>query len=413
MKSSTCFACPRKTLLVATAILLLVTGALASTEKILANFSGTPDGDEPYAGVVFDSAGNLYGTTHYGGANSFGSVFQLTPGTAGKWTKNILFSFTGGNDGGEPYGDLIVDASGAVYGTAELGGTLGHGVVFKVTPGTGGKWTESVLYNFGFGAVGSQPMGALVFDSAGNLYGTTYAGSTFEYGCAYELSPGSGGKWNGHILHAFNSNGHDGTNPYAGLIFDTAGNLYGTTKYGGANAAGVVFELTKGTTGKWTETLVHTFNPGNGRDGAEPLGALVMDSTGNLYGTAVSGGAQKFYGVVYQLSFDTTTGKWIETILHSFTDASDGGEPQSSLAIDSAGSVYGTTFTGGSAGVLFRLTKGSTGKWQETVLHTFGKQSGDGKNSDSGLIWDSAGNLYGTTQNGGTGSLGTVFELTP
>jgi len=402
----------RRALSVLSAVLLFAATTFASTEKVLYNFTGTPDGDEPYAGVVFDVSGNLYGTTHYGGANKDGSVYKLTPGTGGKWTETVIYSFTGGNDGYSPYGDLIVDASGSLYGTAQQGGTLGHGVVFKLTLGTGGKWTQSVLNNFGSGTEGSMPTGSLVFDTAGNLYGTTYSGSTFSYGAVYELSPATGGRWSVHTLHIFNNNGHDGTDPLAGLILDSAGNLYGTTKYGGANNNGVVFELTKGTNGKWTETLLHTFNPANGKDGALPIGRLIMDSAGNLYGTTSSGGAGIFYGIVYELS-KNTSGKWVETVIHGFGDSSDGGEPQSSLAIDSAGNIYGTTYAGGTAGgVLFKFTKGSTGKWTETVLHNFGLQS-DGKNSDSSLIWDAAGNLYGTTQNGGTGGVGVVFEVTP
>jgi len=401
----------RRGRILSAAILLFICQAFASTEKVLYNFTGVPDGDDPYAGLIFDSAGNLYGTTHFGGLNKDGSVFKLAPAAGGKWTETVIFSFNLTN-GSEPYGELIMDAAGNLYGTAQFGGTNGHGVAFKLTPGTGGKWTQSVIHNFGSGSDGSSPLGALVFDTAGNLYGTTNSGSTNSLGAVYELIPGSGGKWTEKTIHVFSNNGLDGTNPAAGLVFDSAGNLYGTTKLGGANNAGVVFKLTKGSNGQWSESLLHVFNPGNGKDGAAPIGKLLVDSAGNIYGTTSSGGAGVFYGTVFELT-PGTNGKYSETIIHGFGDAADGGQPQSSLAIDTAGSLYGTAYTGGTAGgVLFKFTLQTTGKWKETVLHNFGLQ-GDGKNPITSLIWDAAGNLYGTTQNGGTGTFGTVFEVTP
>jgi uncharacterized repeat protein (TIGR03803 family) len=389
----------------------LMTPVFASSEKVLYTFAGGADGSEPYAGLVMDAAGNLYGTTYLGG-NGFGTVFQLTPGSGGTWTESVIYSFTGAKDGSNPAAAVILDAAGNLYGTTAGGGASGQGTAFKLTRGSGGTWTESVLHSFAFGSVtGDKPLGALVFDAAGNLYGTTNSGSTNDYGAVFELSPAGGGKWTAAALHVFNSNGHDGTTPAAGLILDAAGNLYGTTSGGGSKGYGVVFMLTKGTNGKWTETLLHTFNPANGHDGANPLGSVTFDSAGNLYGTTSSGGTGIFYGIVYKLTLGTDS-KWTETVLRAFNDDSGGGEPLANVILDAAGNVYGTAHTGGTAGVAFKLTLGTDGKWHETVLHNF-KNGSDGSRPFCGLVWDATGHLYGTTQMGGTSGLGTVFQIAP
>lgn len=394
------------------AALALTPAAQAASEQVLYSFTDGADGGDPVAGLVFDGAGNLYGTTYYGGSSDYGTVFELTPGGGGKWTESVLFSFTGGKDGGEPNAGLIFDAAGNLYGTTYLGGAHGHGTAFMLSPKGGGKWTEKVLHSFSGGKDGGRPSASLIFDAAGNLYGTTAEGGKYEYGAAFMLvPPGVNGKWTVTTLHSFNANGKDGYTPLAGLVFDATGNLYGTTWAGGKDKNGIVFELTPGANGKWTETIIHNFNPANGKDGSSPVAGLIFDAAGNLYSTTPSGGSNRFYGIVFELT-PGANGKWTETILHTFDDVNGGGEPNAGLIWDAAGNLYGTTVTGGTAGVLFELTLGGNGKWKETVLHDF-KGGKDGGEPYASVIFDAAGNLYGTTKIGGPDSSGTVFELTP
>jgi uncharacterized repeat protein (TIGR03803 family) len=246
----------------------------ASKEKVLYSFCQThdcTDGAQSQAGVIFDAAGNLYGTTRYGGANINVTVFELSPGAGGTWKEKVLYSFCsaiGCADGSYPWAGLIQDAEGNLYGTTAYGGATGYGTLFELSPGAGGTWTETVLYDFCSlsGCVdGTHPFAGLIFDSAGNLYGT--ASSGIEEGVAFELSPGAGGVWTETVLHSFGSQG-DGHFPAASLVFDEAENLYGTTAYGGANNGGAVFELSPGAGGTWTETVLYSF--AENKDGANP-----------------------------------------------------------------------------------------------------------------------------------------------
>ncbi len=238
-----------------------VTSTWAATnwkEKVLHSFCSQPncaDGDYPTAGLIFDAAGNLYGTTYAGGAYGAygpGTVFELTPAAGGGWTEKVLHSFDNDcTDGASPYASLIFDAAGNLYGTTSRRRLLpacdageGCGTVFELTPTAGGGWTEKVLHSFGNGTDGANPDCDLIFDAAGNLYGTTIYGGTYSYGTVFELTPAGGGNWTEKVLHNFNRNGTDGICPYAGLIFDAAGNLYGTTSLGGTFGVGTVFELT-------------------------------------------------------------------------------------------------------------------------------------------------------------------------
>jgi uncharacterized repeat protein (TIGR03803 family) len=389
--------------------LLLITDAQASTEKVLYSFGSGTDANTPVSGLTFDAAGNLYGTAAGGGADSDGAVFELTPASGGKWNESVIYSFTGGSDGMVPLGDVILDAAGNLYGTTSRGAS-GSGTIFTLIPGAGGKWKLKVLHTFQ-GTTGGVPSAGLIFDPAGNLYGTTAEGGAHEAGTVFQLTPGTNGKWTFKSIHSFNSNGHDGTNPLAGLTLDAAGNLYGTTHDGGAHTYGIVYQLTPGSNGKWTETILHTFNAGNGHDGAGSAAPIVIDSNGNLFGTTVSGGKDGFYGVVFELTLNSL-GKWQESILHSFTDGNDGGEPNAGLTLDASGNLYGTGASGGHAGVVFKETLGTNGKWKHKVVHDFTNGS-DGARPYASLILDAAGNLYGTTKQGGTNSLGTVFLVKP
>jgi uncharacterized repeat protein (TIGR03803 family) len=390
--------------------LLLITDAQASTEKVLYSFGASPDGNGPVSGLAFDRAGNLYGTTAGGGANGAGAVFELTPAGGGKWNESVIYSFTGKTDGMVPLGGVIVDDSGNLYGTTSRGAS-GSGTVFSLIPGAGGKWKLKVLHTF-IGTTGGVPSAGLIFDTAGNLYGTTAEGGSHEFGSVFELAPQANGKWAHKGIHSFNNNGHDGTDPLAALTLDAAGNLYGTTYAGGTHTYGIVFQLTPGSNGKWTEKILHAFNAGNGHDGAAPDSPIVIDSSGNLFGTTTGGGKDKFYGVVFELTLNSS-GKWQERILHAFTDGKDGGEPNAGLTLDASGNFYGTAATGGAGGGgVFKETLQKSGKWKYSVVHAF-QTGGDGLRPDAGLIPDASGNLYGTTKLGGTNSLGTVFMVKP
>ncbi len=261
----------------------------AGVETILHSFAGGTDGATPIAGLVMDSSGNLYGTTYSYGSLGGGTVFKLTPGTGGAYTETILHSFAGGTDGANPYAGLVMDSSGNLYGTTfGGGGSSSYGTVFRLTPATGGSYIETILHSFAGGTDGANPYAGLVMDSSGNLYGTTESGGgSSNHGTVFKLTPGTGGTYTETILNSF-AGGTDGVNPYAGVVMDSSGNLYGTTEYGGSSNSGTVFKLTPGTGGTYTETILHSFAGGT-NDGSYPFAGLVMDSSGNLYGTTQTG----------------------------------------------------------------------------------------------------------------------------
>ena len=387
-------------------------------EKELYTFknNGT-DGLNPYARLIFDATGNLYGTTAYGGTYGSGTVFELSPTAGGVWTEKVLHSFGNGTDGVNPYAGLIFDAAGNLYGTTYQGGTYGSGSVFELIRGNAGRWTEKVLHSFGNGADGAGSYASLIIDAAGNLYGTTFEGGAYiYYGTVFELMPVPGGGWTEMVLHSFS--GADGGYLEAGLIFGAGGNLYGTTEIGGANNAGTVFELTPTAGGGWTENVLYSFH-NNGTDGFAPIAGLVLDAAGNLYGTTALGGTYDCAGfgcgTVFEL-MPEAGGSWTEEVLHSFNPADgDGGSPEASLIFDAAGNLYGTTFGGGANrdGTVFELLGAGVVGWTEEVLYSFLNNGMDGSNPYAGLIFDKNGNLYGTTYVGGTNGDGTAFELTP
>src|SRR5208282_327463 len=348
------------------AMLLFAVSALAQDlEIVLHTFTGGHDGGIGGNNIVADSAGNLYGTANVGGNQSTkcepwtgfpgcGVVFKLSRNKDGSWKETVLHTFTAGEDGGVPNPGVILDSAGNLYGTTMFGGDHkpincqaggiyppGCGVVFKLTPTAHGPWEETVLYTFTGGADGSEPGASPIFDSRGNLYGTTGFGgnlSCFTYGCGvvFKLTPGNGGPWTESVLYSFNE-GSDGGHPYlAGVTVDSQGNLYGIAEYGGdlsVNCAGgpgcgVVYQLTPTPSGPWTETVLHAFT--GGADGGFPLFGVTLDSGGNVYGTTNLGGDTNGpncqggpgCGVVYELT--QTQGVWNETPLYTFTGGSDG-----------------------------------------------------------------------------------------
>jgi uncharacterized repeat protein (TIGR03803 family) len=354
-------------------------------EVLLYSFSGT-DGQNPDAGLVMDSAGDFYGTTQSGGANGDGTVFKISA----NGTETVLHSFTGGADGMNPEAPLILDSAGNLYGTTVGGGAHGDGTVFEVSA----SGTESVLYSFAGGtADGANPYAAVVMDTSGNLYGTTQNGGASGAGTVFKITAGG----TESVLYSFALGTTDGTNPDAALIMDSAGNLYGTTPNGGAHNQGTVFEVSA----SGTESVLYSF-AGGPTDGGYPFSALVADGTGDFYGTTYSGGAHG-QGTVFKLGTDGT-----ESVLYSFGSGTDAADPHSVLTLDSAGNLYGTSTQGGQFGLgtVFELAADGT----ESVLHSF--NTADGQNPGAvGLVMDSAGHMYGTTQNGGANGDGVVFEV--
>lgn len=360
-----------------------------STFSLLYSFRGGPDGGHLLSGLIRDAAGNLYGTSQ----SSFGgTVFELD--TSG--TETVLHSFTGTPDGFDPVATLARDAAGNLYGTTFAGGPFNGGTIFSLD--TAG--TESVLYSFTGGSDGLNPFAGLVMDSAGNLYGTTSSGGhgscSGGSGCGTVFEINTAGALT--VLHTFKGGPSDGAEPFAGLAQDAVGNLYGTTVRGGTFGGGTVFKLD--TTG--TETVLYSFH--RVPDGRFPAAVLVQDATGNLYGTTENGGAYG-RGTIFKLD---TTGT--ESVLYSFQGApTDGAFPNAGLVRDAVGNLYGTTFGGGAytRGTVFKLDITGT----ETVLHNFKGGPTDGINPEASLVQDPAGNLYGTTFKGGAHQSGTIFEL--
>jgi len=319
------------------------------TEQVLYNFTGfmgTTDGAEPYGGVTFDGEGNLYGTTAFAGPNENGTIFELSPGLNGTWSEKVLYGFAAGSDGGTPYFGVALDSAGDLYGTTTSGGAEGFGTVFQLAPSASGAWTKKILHNFTGADDGNQPFSRLVFDAVGNLYGSTFYGGLHDYGVVFQLTPESNGMWTEKVVHAFTggagglgsigglafdhggnlfaeasysvlefspssggtwtvkdvhdfTGGSDGAWAEGGLALDNAGNLYGVSNTGGKHR-GTVFELTPSTNGTWTEKILHSFTGGS--DGNFPeFNYLYVDANGNIYGTTPLGGASGL-GVIFEVS---------------------------------------------------------------------------------------------------------------
>jgi hypothetical protein len=441
-------------------VLALVSAASAEwKEKVLYSFQGGNDGLTPAGGVVFDKAGNLYGVTNEGGstcpAPGCGTIFQLAPPTqkGGGWTETILYGFNG-TGGSIPVGGAIIDGNGNLYGTTAYGGSgtcllfgdnVGCGVVYELSPPTkkGGQWTYTVLYNFQGGKDGLFPWGDLVFDKRGSLYGATQFGGGkgttcnqyFDGNCGtvFRLTPPKkkSGKWTEKILHSF-AGGADGATPNGGLVLDSKGAVYGTTYHGGNGktgsceggsgeiGCGTMFKLIPPTKKgqAWMEKLPYLFKGTPDSEG--PLAGVVLNGNGDLYGSTVGGGTYES-GTIFGLTRPKNGGgHWKETLIHVFSESGDDGCcPYASVLFDTAGNLYGTALAGRvPRGVVFRLRAPKKGEsWTPTVLYNF-SGAPDGNHPTAGLVFDGSGNLYSTTQWGGTGTVcqggcGTVFEVSP
>jgi uncharacterized repeat protein (TIGR03803 family) len=400
----------------ATFTVALLAASSGANEKVVHNFgTGHNNGLSPYTGLIFDGSGNLYGTTVMGGSENGGTVFETSPNGSGGWTTRVLYNFgISGTDGQQPYAGLIFDGAGNLYGTTSAGGSEGYGTVFELTPNGSGGWREVTLHNFGIAYTdGIYPYAGLIFDGSGNLYGTTSKGGSEGHGTVFEMTPNGSGGWTEMVLHNFGITGTDGMGPYADLIFDAAGNLYGTTALGGSEGEGTVFEMTPNGSGGWTERVLHNFGIGDA-DGLYSYAGLIFDSAGNLYGTTAGGGSADD-GTVFEMT-SNGSGGWTERVLHNFgISGTDGMGPYAGLIFDAAGNLYGTTALGGSEGegAVFEMTPNGSGGWTEVALHNFGISDTDGQQPHAGLIFDSAGSLYGTTSLGGSQNDGTVFEVIP
>ena len=388
------------TIAVLSAIFLVLTlfnthAMQAQTFSVLHNFTGGADGGNPFAGVTVGPAGVLYGTAD-GGTGDAGTVFRLSP-HGSSFIFSPLYEFTGGSDGSGPGGGVVIGPNGALYGTTTYGGGDDYGTVFELRPPPTFcrailcYWNETVLYDFGPPPDGRYPGGFenLAFDQAGNIYGTTlgggmYVGGGNNGGTTFELTP-SGGGYTESIIHSFGS-GTDGVGPYAGVVLDTAGNVYGTTPNGGTDGGGAVYQLMP-SNGGWLENVLVNFN---GTNGSEPYGNLIIDGSGNLYGSAS--------GVVFKLA--PSVGGFTYSILYHLSGDSVGG-----LAMDTAGNLFGVSVIGGSHndGWIFELTNCSQ-TCSVVDLHDF--SGSDGWYPNGTPVLDANGNLYGTTAYGGPGTCG-------
>lgn len=402
-----------------TAALLLSTAPAAfagSAEKTLYTFA-SGYANHPTADVVADTAGNLYGTIEFGGAG-YGFVFELSPNGKGQWTYSVIYSFTGGGDGAFPQGSLTFDSAGNLYGTAVGGGDTGPslGTVFELSPGQNGGWSLTNSYSFTGNADGSAPLSGVTLDAAGNLYGTTSQGGA-GYGAIYELTP-SGNGWQETTIHDF-AYGIDGGYPNTNLTLDRKGNVYGSVIYGGTNNEGYVFQYHKQKSG-WKGTVLHNF--GDGDAGGTSYGSLVLDKTGNLYGTTAlyDRTTQLWNGSVFELTkpsheYLPTQQNWPVTTLYQF-DGANGGFP-TDLTFDKKGNIYGPDATGGAnaSGSIYKLTPSmNNGQivWTQSTLYDF-TGADDGCSPGPNVIFDKpeSGQLYGFTESCGANNNGTVFEV--
>jgi uncharacterized repeat protein (TIGR03803 family) len=409
--------------------------AQAPTYETLHSFQGSPDGAGPKGALTIGKNGVLYGTTEAGGTSTLGTVFELTKPTGEPWSETVIHSFSG-PDGQRPESTLILSTAGALYGTTTqvaYGGGVDNGTIFELAPPStvGGAWTETVLYSFIYSTQDPQnviPNGTLLPGPGGTLYTTTQGSADNpnggpSLGAVVALVPATatGDAWTEYVLYAFSAPGVS-AEPRAGVV-SVDGSLYGTDIEGGNFACdcGAVFELTPPPShgGAWTESTIYSFGETPG-DGSSPEAALTVGAGGVLYGTTAFGGSAACgCGTVFQLTPPSApSGTWTESVIYSFTGSNgDGSGPVASVVVGQNGALYGTTQYGGTAslGTVFELTRPTVtgGAWTETVLHSFTGENGDGATPVAALVMSSTGVLYGTTSGGGTAGKGTVFAVAP
>jgi uncharacterized repeat protein (TIGR03803 family) len=405
---------------VATAVALVPVARGATKYKVLHNFGSGSDGTFPSGPLLLGKKGSLFGVTYDGGTGSCsdygcGVLFMLAPQADGKWSEAVLHDFAGGSDGASPDGGLIFDGAGNLYGTLGGDGSVDVAGVFELSRGDGG-WSNTVLYSDNSGP-------GLVWDKLGNLYGEIGPGDYFHVGAIGELLAGSKG-WAYAQLYSFCSQDHcdDGYGPPAPPIWDDHGNLYGTTSDGGvshpkcgtSSGCGVVFKMTPNGDSTWTYDILHRF-ASFATDGQTPSGGLVMDGSGNLYGDTLDGGSHG-NGTIFRFA-PAAGGGWKQTVLYDFPSCADGCLPTGTLVFDKDGNLYGAAgggipdCAGFTCGVVFKLTSQKNGKWSYSVLHKFTLKDGA---FPQGVTLDERGNIFGTTLNGGAhNDAGVAFEITP
>ena len=442
--------------LTAFAVFVLIAGgialpssAAASQFKVIYSFcqkANCADGEAPYAGLVRDMSGNLYGTTDAGGAANSGTVFELTRDAKdSKWTHRVLHSFCkkpSCKDTFASLAPLVIDVAGNLYGMTIAGqNSDSPGIIFKLSPNADrSNWKLTILHHFCtktgctdglVGYTGLSYAGAATgapYDGTSPLYSVSTLGGVNYGGLVYELKPEPDkGKWSYKVIHSFCTNGNcsDGDGPYGSLIVDAAGNLYGTTWAGGGSGGGTVFKLAPNAhKTKWTESVLYSFCAlENCTDGELPYSTVLMDASGSLFGTAAYGGAScgnaDGCGVAFKLV--KSGGAWRQSVLYQFcskTNCTDGNEPASSTLMDTTGNLFGTTIYGGGnnidksgqgGGTVYRLNT------TLSVLHSFCAETNcaDGEYPSGDLISDDLGSIFGTTQLGGAHDAGTVYEITP
>lgn len=380
----------------------LATVAIPQTQaqsfKVVYNFTGASDGGNPLDGFVADTLGNLFSTTSAGGALGNGAVIKFSKAGA----ESVLYSFAGGTDGANPQAGLLRDKSGNLYGTTYAGGKENLGTVFMVTA----AGAEEVLYSFATGKDAAYPEAGLTIDAQGNLYGTASAGGTYNNGAVFRLTPPkTGSTWKETLLYSFGGTGTDGQAPVASLTLGAAGTLYGTTSTGGEYGYGTIFQLVRsGAT--WEETILHNFADGD--DGGIPYGGLIANKAGSLYGAATEGGTGGG-GTIFELT--PSNGSWTFTVLYSNPGWGISGSFRN-LLLDASGNLYGTTHCDGadSAGTVYKLTPAS-GSWTYTSLYSFtGGTDGLYVYSNPVLL---EGHIYGTTKLGGAHGYGVIWQVVP
>lgn len=374
--------------------------------SVVYNFDGF-DAAGPQSPLVVDADGNFFGTSPFGGSQQAGSVFEMKAG-GGLNSVTVLYSFSGGSDGAEPFAELTPDASGNLFGVATAGGASKNGTIFELER-NGSAFSFTTAYTFTGGADGASPIGGLAIDGSGTIYGTT-AGGGAGSGTIFALHRG-GGSFTLQTLYTFSavSSGinADGAAPEATLFLDPSGNLFGTAAAGGAAGEGVVFELAPGDSG-WTYRLLHAFS--GGADQGVPVAALAADAGGNLFGTASGGQGALGFGTVFELVDD---GAWTFRTIYTFENGADGAVPVSALVVDHAGNLFGTASAGGdsAAGTIFVLGRAGD-SFEFRTLHEFDSVL-DGEEPSGGLVADANGVLYGTTELAGLFGWGTIFQLIP
>jgi uncharacterized repeat protein (TIGR03803 family) len=403
--------------------LLTITFALTTTafaqytESVLYNFDSNGNNEAfPWGNLVSDASGNLYGASEQGGANGYGSIFEASPTSTG-WNVTELYSFTILDDGGFPKSGVTFDAAGNLYGTTYGGGSANYGTVWELSPSSGGTWALTTLHTFLGSPDAGHSISGLVIDKSGNLYGAAPQGGVEGAGSVFELTPSSSG-WTEQVIYSFTA-AADGASPSSNLVLDAAGNLYGTAQAAGSQSTslclklrgcGTVFRLSPGTAWKFTTLLEF-----NGTRGAFPYGGVILDTAGNLYGTTFEGGSctgnSDGCGTVFKLT-PTLRGPWKQTVLHVFKGFSDGEQPFTNLTFDAAGNLFGTSLSGSLLyrGAVFELKPSGT-SWTFTSLTTF-PGSNNAANPNGAVLIDASGNLFGVTEAGGTGT-GTLYELSP